>query len=408
MSAPEPNPAVAEIQGLYGPFTFSEKLLQKIWALGGFDQAAIRTESGGRIELLSPGKWNLLAGPDFRHARWRWGDGPVVTGDVELHLRAEDWHAHGHVNDRTYDGVKLHVVLFPPKPGTVTIGSNGQPIPILALLPYLRHDLEEYAADEAVANLANYSEIRLLELVQGTDPEELSGQWLAAAVHRWHQKRRFAEIRIGKLGWVEACHQTAMEILGYRYNRVPMLNLAGRHSLNEWRADGRLTADGLMREEGGHWARSGVRPANAPKRRLQQYLDWVSNVPDWPQRLLNLGTDIPVASSAGSTRQVRRDLGLRGWRMRFGAQLCAESVGGTRLDTMICDGFLPLLSAQIGADLQGFWYHWYPGDMPQSLNLVLRQTDCSGSERATFCHGVVQGLIGWLLAREATGRSVGS
>ena len=107
-----PVPAVAEIQGLYGPFSFPEKLLQKIWLRGDFNRAAAVTTDGRRVTVLQPGKWNRLGGPDFRGARLRLDDGPEFTGDVELHLRASDWAAHAHVADRAYDGVVLHVVLF--------------------------------------------------------------------------------------------------------------------------------------------------------------------------------------------------------------------------------------------------------------------------------------------------------
>jgi hypothetical protein len=405
MSDPGPSQAVAEIQGLYGPFTFSEKLLQKIWASGSFDQSALRTESGIRLKLMNPGKWNLLAGPDFKHARWQLGDAPEMSGDVELHLRAEDWDAHGHVSDPAYDGVKLHVVLFPPKPGLITRGRQGQAIPILALLPRLQHDLEEYAADEAVAQLSNHSEIRLIEQIQQIDPLALREQMMTAAVRRWQQKKHFAGIRIVKVGWEGACHETALEILGYRYNRVPMLALAARHPLAEWPA---LVPDLLQREEVGRWARSGVRPANLPGRRLQQYVDWVSKVPDWPQRLWAIAIKLPRPDPEQVTSHVRRSQGMSKWREEFGSQICGHALGGTRLDTLICDGFLPLLAAKGAPDLMGFWYHWYLGDAPQGLNLVLRQTQTSRAGRVTFCHGIVQGLIGWLLAREAAGRSVGS
>ena len=65
--------AVAEIQGLYGPFTFSERLLQKIWLRGEFDAAHAVLEDGRPLRVLHPGRWNLLGGPDFRDARLSFG-----------------------------------------------------------------------------------------------------------------------------------------------------------------------------------------------------------------------------------------------------------------------------------------------------------------------------------------------
>src|SRR5215217_3600747 len=93
-----PPPAVAEIQGLYGSFSFPEKLLQKIWLRGDFDRASAITSDGRRVRVLHPGKWNLLGGPDFTGARLRFMDEPLreIHGDIEVHLRAADWDAHGH------------------------------------------------------------------------------------------------------------------------------------------------------------------------------------------------------------------------------------------------------------------------------------------------------------------------
>ena len=56
---------VAEIQGLYGPFTFSERLLQKIWLRGEYDAAHAAAEDGRPLRVLHPGRWNLLGGRIF-------------------------------------------------------------------------------------------------------------------------------------------------------------------------------------------------------------------------------------------------------------------------------------------------------------------------------------------------------
>ena len=188
--------AVAEIQGLYGPFSFPEKLLQKIWAHGEFDRPKAVTTDGRRVQVLQPGKWNLLGGPDFKGARLRLGDGPVITGEVELHLNAEGWAQHGHAEDRAYDGVVLHVVLFPPEPGHVTRGAGGKIIPVLVLLPLLLHDLEEFAAEDAVENLANRPASRVQEVLGALGAEELMTLLRRGAERRWRQKVHFARLRV--------------------------------------------------------------------------------------------------------------------------------------------------------------------------------------------------------------------
>ena len=334
---------VAEIQGLYGPFSFPEKLLQKIWLRGDFDRAASVTTDGRRVRVLHPGKWNLLGGPDFKGARLRLGDGPDFTGDVELHLNAEDWVAHDHARDRAYDGVVLHVALFPPELGHTTAGAGGREIPLLALLPLLLHDLEEYAAEEAVENLANRPASRVQEILGALGADDLLALLRRGAERRWRQKVHFARLRVQRLGWEPACHHAALEILGYRFNRAPMLRIAAARPLGEW-GRGAVDPAAVYADETGGWSLQGVRPANHPRLRLRQYGAWVQAGADWPARLVSLAANLPAVDSdmpTGTARRARRFTALRD---QFAGTICAQAVGGTRIDNLICDGFLPLVA----------------------------------------------------------------
>ena len=58
---------VEEFQGLYGPFQVSELLIQKVWLQGAFDGSRLKDHWGRRVEVISPGRWNRLAGPDFKN-----------------------------------------------------------------------------------------------------------------------------------------------------------------------------------------------------------------------------------------------------------------------------------------------------------------------------------------------------
>ncbi len=404
MSGVDPNLSVAEIQGIYGPFTFSEQLLQEIWTQGAYDQSQLLTTDGQRVVVKNPGKWNHLAGPNFKHARLRFGESGEVIGDVELHLRAEDWDSHAHARDSGYDGVALHVVLFPPRHEHVTRNRSGKSIPTLVLLPWLQHDLEEYAAEKAVEILANHVESRVLELVQQLPEEDLRAHLVEHAKLRWQQKRHFAQLRVSKLGWNEACHQTALEILGFRFNRVPMIRLASRYPLSAWSPKSDLEIETLHAEEKERWVRSGVRPANNPRLRLVQYQQWVEACPQWPDRLLELGKALPLLPVGGSTRTFRREVRMRDLRYRIASEICGQTVGGSRLDTMICDGFLPLLVSRMDAnDMPSLWYHWFLGDIPKSLFSALRQYDSVNGKPEPICHGALQGLIGWILTQEKQG-----
>lgn len=391
---------------MYGAFTFPEKLLQKIWLRGDFQRGAAVTADGRRVRVVHPGKWNLLGGPDFAAARLRFDDGPEVTGDVELHLRASDWEAHGHARDPAYDGVVLHVVLFPPEKRPTTTGGAGREIPVLALLPLLHRALEEFAADEAVEALANRAVARLPDELGTLPTAELTALLQRHASARWRQKVHFARVRIERLGWRAACHHTALEILGYRFNRAPMLRIAGEKPLEAWDT-GQVKVEDLLASEGEAWSLQGVRPANHPRVRLRQYATWASERRDWPSRAAELAQALPEVESSStpgageSTRELRRRYQFGELRERIADDICASVVGGTRLDNVVCDGLLPLLAAKSGRELQGLWYHWFAGDLPPLLTSGLRQLGYFDGREQPACHGAAQGLLGWLLEREA-------
>lgn len=395
-----PNSSVAEMQGLYGAFSFPEKLLQKIWLRGDFDRASALTSDGRRVRVLHPGKWNLLGGPDFQGARLRFGDGPEITGDVEVHLHAADWDNHGHARDRAYDRVVLHVVLFPPDRDRTTRGAGGTEIPVLTLLPLLHHALEEFAAEEAVENLANRALARLPDELGVLPPAELTLRLQRHAESRWRQKVHFARLRVQRLGWDAACHHTALEVMGYRFNRAPMLRLAGRWPLAEW-TEGRIEADEGYSAEAGGWSLQGVRPANHPRTRLRQYAAWSQSRPAWPADLVSLAGELPSVDVASSTHDLRRTRRFAALRTRIADRICAGALGGTRFDSLMGDGLLPLLEANTGRGLLGWWYHWFAGDLPPVLLTGLRGLGVFDGRSQPACHGVAQGLLGWMLEREA-------
>jgi hypothetical protein len=398
----EQDLAVAEIQGLYGPFTFTERLLQKIWLRGEFDAARAVVEDGRPLRILQPGRWNLLGGPDFRHARLRLGN-EELAGDVELHLYADDWGAHAHAADGAYDQVVLHVVLFPPPVGGQARRADGSPLPTLVLLPLLLHDLEEYAAEDAVEALASRTDWRATEELARLPAAGARTVLLAQAGERWRQKARFARRRVERLGWTEACHHAALEILGYRFNRTPMLKIAARAPLAEWAA-GRADVDALFAAETDTWSLQGVRPANHPSLRLGQYAVWTRARPDWPELLVRFAERFPTFAPEDNTRPtavVRRQCGLSVLRARLAREITTDAIGGTRLDNLVCDGFLPLLAARVERNLFPLWFHWFVGDLPPRLGTILRSLAIFDGHAQPACHGLAQGLLGWMLAREA-------
>lgn len=388
------------MQGLYGPFTIAERVVQKIWLRGDFARDRATLADGRSVVIRSPGAWNLLGGPDFHGARLAI-DGREVIGDIEVHFQVADWRSHDHASDPAYNRVVLHVVLFPPAEfAAPALDHAGREIPTLVLLPLLHRDLEEYVSDDALEALTCCDEWERFAELAALPEAEREDRILHNAHLRWRQKQEGARSRIARLGWTEAAHHLALEVLGYRRNRAAMLTVAARYPLATWDHG---VEPRLIYELGrGYWQTQGLRPANHPLARLRQYRDWATARPDWPERLAAvLEPWANKLAPAGSARAWRRECDLPGLRGRISRDVVAEAISGTRLDTLICDAFLPLVAARTGRDLRDLWFHWFLGDVPAQVRRALPRLGLAGLPGRPHSHGRGQGLLGWILAREA-------
>ncbi|MGA2052792.1 MAG: DUF2851 family protein [Opitutales bacterium] len=393
MAESPPAPALAEMQGLYGPYTISERILQKIWLRGDFRSADLRTVSGKTLRLRHPGRWNLQEGPDFRGAEWEL-DGCRVRGDVEVHFHSRDWAAHGHDLDPRYAGVALHVVLFPPtasEPAPRTL--PGEHPEQLVLLDRLERDLEDYAADEALLAAEGRDPLGPLEDFLRRPPADRRARLGDCALHRWRQKRAFAAQRLARDGWAEACHQLTLEALGFRRNRAPMAALALKYPLATWPAHAPAPAT-LYDEERSRWKLAGLRPANHPRRRLEQYARVVAANPHWPASLKKLAADFPEGAAAlEGSATFRRRFKLTDLRARIAKEIFADAWHGARLDTLIGDVLLPLAAAHAGREFFALWFHGFPGDAPLAFAKFLRQADLLDRRDQPLSHGLLQAAL---------------
>jgi hypothetical protein len=273
---------------------------------------------------------------------------------------------------------------------------DGREIPTLVLLPHLYRDLEEYASDDALEGITDRDEWEKFAGLAAMPPAEIPGLLRAKAAGRWQQKVRFAGSRIKRVGWEAAAHCTALEIFGYRHNRAAMLTVATRYPLPAW-AEG-VEVGRVYEVSGALWQTQGVRPANHPRSRLRQYQAWVTACPDWPERLRTMSGLLPNGGlEAAPTKLARQALELAKWRETFSRDLVGDAVGGTRLDTLVCDGLLPLVAAQTGRDPGMAWFHWFLGDVPDQVRAALPKLGVAGRGAQPLCHGWAQGLLGWIL-----------
>ncbi len=89
----------------------NERALQKFVQRALQEPAKIwTTTSGKRLQILSPGRINPFAGPDYLDMGMML-NGFIVIGDAEFHRNASDWTNHNHSGDERYKSVVLHIVF---------------------------------------------------------------------------------------------------------------------------------------------------------------------------------------------------------------------------------------------------------------------------------------------------------
>lgn len=177
------------------------------------------TVDGRRVCVIDPGRLNTGAGPDFFNAKIRIGD-RLWAGDVEMHVRASDWHRHGHDGDRAYDSVVLHVVDADDTP---ICRSNGEVIAQMRMRCSPRFH-EDYAllTGRADISLPCAGEMAAMEPLHMTS-------WLASlAYERMYAKSDvLLELLEAYTGdWQQAVYVLLARGLGFSVNAEPMQRLA--------------------------------------------------------------------------------------------------------------------------------------------------------------------------------------
>ncbi|TFH00554.1 MAG: DUF2851 family protein, partial [Calditrichales bacterium] len=104
----------------------SEQVLYTIWEM--FCRLKQSTPDQ-RLSGYEAGRLNTFEGPDYRNAEFEL-DGKVYRGDVEIHLKTNDWYRHNHHLDRRYDSVLLHLVW---KDNAETVVYNSERRPVITI-----------------------------------------------------------------------------------------------------------------------------------------------------------------------------------------------------------------------------------------------------------------------------------
>lgn len=203
-----------------------EEIFQLLWSnrmLG----LSFTLESGKRVRVIDPGVLNRNSGPDFFNAKINI-DGRVWIGNIEIHMKASDWHRHGHSNDPAYDNVILHIVAVSD---TRIIRKDGSEMAQMRVsLP------ENFYTTFAYLTTIN-SDIRCASSLHKTDSTRRLDWIETLTIERLQHKATRIEETLKKTNgdWNEACFMTLARALGFGLNGIPFEMLAESIELNHLR-----------------------------------------------------------------------------------------------------------------------------------------------------------------------------
>ena len=211
-----------------------EKLLARLWQKRAARQEEFRTSGGRRVRVLYPGRPGVAAGPDFRDALLEVEGLGLVQGDVELHVRQQDWYAHGHADDPNYNGVVLHAALETSP--QVTSLQSGHQAPVISLASLLdaedaltpalsQQEREEGPGEKVWAILEARGWPRPPAKKGAAGLDDLLD---AAGDARFKAKSGILGAFMREQSASQTLYEGIMEALGYRANRQPFLKLAHR------------------------------------------------------------------------------------------------------------------------------------------------------------------------------------
>lgn len=196
-----------------------ERLMHYVWQHRLVLPTDMVTTDGQRVEVVDPGLLNRDAGPDFFNAKVRIGD-RIWCGNVEMHLRASDWHRHGHSSDPAYSSVILHVVGASDCHIDMP---DGRQLPqmVMQCSPDFSRKYQDMV-DSPSDRLACFEELRATPSIYVTDC------LTAMAFQRIYDKVDRITALMDRPGgsWVEAFYITLARALGFGLNSEPFEQLA--------------------------------------------------------------------------------------------------------------------------------------------------------------------------------------
>ncbi|NCD33531.1 MAG: DUF2851 family protein [Spartobacteria bacterium] len=309
---------------------FCERHLQCIWYDDALRPPLLTDSHGEAVKVEHPGQWNLERGPDFKNATLIIGNNRRVCGDVEVHIRPNDWKHHGHQSNPAYNHVIAHITYYP---GTVDPSLFPKNTHHISLSKPLRQ-MDGFSFDLIDLTAYPYQirghETPCRNIFSAMNPDDISTFLSAAGQERLRRKTQRMALEMSIQDPEQVIYQELMTGLGYKGNKKPFRKLACRlpiHLIRKitscdiadvqaalvgmsgllssnspskgdahrsffnqiwdtwWRQKDMITTEPLTLDE---WQLAHVRPLNHPLRRLLAMAVLIHQIPDVVQRVLSL------------------------------------------------------------------------------------------------------------------------
>lgn len=210
-------------------FAHTERHLQCIWFDSALRPAELTTADGERVRVISPGRWNLEAGPDFLDATLQLdgGDRRQLQGDVEIHIHPADWQRHGHGRDPRYRRVIAHITYSAAAPPE-SLPPGALQIPLadaLAANPAFSMDAVDLTAYPYAVATENCPCAAILATWH---PDRVAAMLEAAGAFRLEQKAARLAAALREQDADTLLYRETMAALGYKHNAAPFRLLAAR------------------------------------------------------------------------------------------------------------------------------------------------------------------------------------
>ncbi|MFQ5863136.1 MAG: DUF2851 family protein, partial [Candidatus Brocadiales bacterium] len=210
----------------------SEEVVRCLWFGGHFDRSRLYTEDGARLEIISPGRWNVEGGPDHLDAEILLEGVGRIKGDVEVHVSASDWRRHGHDKQEGYKNVCLHAVMWNDTSQGYVRDLTGRNVPQLVLSKYVTIPPEEVPGlldgltgyPDTASHVAGPCRSALAENCR--DKERLGYILDQAGDERILFKAKRFEEYLREKSYEQVLYEALMRAMGYKNNVLQFSQLA--------------------------------------------------------------------------------------------------------------------------------------------------------------------------------------